>query len=249
MGFRQGGEHQHQVQRRHRHRHQQRQAEADLRQQAPEGRAEHEAHTEGHADQAEGLGPLLRWADVGQHGTGGGGRATADAIDQPRHEQQRQRPGTAQRPGHGQGEREATQAEHRAGHATGDHRPPPEAVAEGTDQWGEQELGQGVAARQQPQRAAIAGEAGQQKGQQRKHDALAQPVVEQGEENAEAGGRARPTHGINARQCPYLPMGGGGSRVGGLLTAAPAVEALQQRQGAWRGMGPFPGSGGGFAGF
>ncbi len=208
MGFRQHREHQHQVHGRHRHRQQQWQGHIHPRQQPPQGRPEDETEPEGHADQPEGLGPLLRRADVGQHGAGGGGGASAHPIDQPGAEQQRQGPGAAHRPGQGQGEGKAAQAQHGAGHAAGDHRLAPEAVAEGTDQGGEQELGQGVAARQQAQCAPVAGETRQQKGQQGKDDAFPEAVVQQRQEDAEPRGRARPAHGGDPQQCRYLPMGG-----------------------------------------
>ena len=150
---------------------------------------------DGHADQPEGPGPLLRRGDVGQDGAGGGGGATADPVDQARHEHQRQRQarrrgaGPELLPGQADGEGEQAEPQHRSRHADRDHGLAAEPIAHGADQGGDGELGQGIGAPQQADRqaeiAAVRAEAGQQERQQRKDDALAEPIVEQGEKGAQ----------------------------------------------------------------
>ena len=84
-------------------------------------------------------------------------------------------------------DREKTQAHHGSSHAGGDHRATTVTVTQGADQRGHQELRQGVASRQQSQGPSVRCELGQQKGQQREHDALAEAVIEQRQESAQQG--------------------------------------------------------------
>ena len=216
MGFRQQGEHHHQIHHRKAHRHEQRQGHGVTRQQSPQARAKDEAQAEGHADQPKGPRPLLRCGDVGQHGGGGGGGAAAQAIDQPGEEEQGQGQaggggaGPQPRPGQAHREGEQAQPQHRSAHTEGHHGPTAEAITEGPDQGGGAELGHGIAAGQQAEGATISAEARQQEGQQREHDALPQPIVEQGEEGAEPGGGSTERQGGLPLLGGQLPTGKGG---------------------------------------
>ena len=193
------------------HGHKQRQGDGMAGQQTRQAGSENETQPEGHTDQAEGAGPLLRRGDVRQHGGGRGGGAAAQPVDQAGQEQQgqgqaggrRARPKTL--PGQADAEGEQAQPQYRAGYADRHHRPAAEAIAEGTNQGGGAELGHGIGACQEAEGAAIAAELGQQEGQQRQHQAFSEPVVEQGEKGAQPGGRSSDRHGGHPRQRTTFP--------------------------------------------
>ena len=52
-------------------------------------------------------------------------------------------------------------------------------IAQGSDQWSDQKLGQGITARQEPKRSTIWCELRQKEWQQWEDNAFAQPIVQQ----------------------------------------------------------------------
>ena len=94
------------------------------------------------------------------------------------------------------------------GDADADHGAAAVAITERSDQGSDQELRQGIASRQQSQGSSVWGELGQEKGQQRKNNAFAEPVVEQREKRAEQCGNPRTLQACCHAGETHIPTGG-----------------------------------------
>ena len=221
MRFRQQPQHQQQVHISDQQCDPDRQRDAPLAQDSREGRSEDESQAKGHTDQTKGFGPVFWGADVSQHRTCGGCRATTEAIEKATAKQQQQRPEAAIGPGQFQGQAKHPKPNNGSCHTGGNHRAPAKAVTEGADEGGGDELGQGVTAGQQTQGGAAAGEARQQKRQQGEDQAFAHPVIEQGDENAKQGGGA-----LQLRRSPVEPCRALGARLAKHQQLAGAAAAL-----------------------
>ena len=144
--------------------------EANFAEEAAEGGADDEAEAEGHADEAEVFGAVLRRGDVGDGGHGGGDVAASGAVDNAGKEHDPERAGPAKEE---VTEGAAEDGEDEDGTAA-------DAVTEGAKDGSGDELGDGEGDGEHADGEGVGAELADQIGHYRDEDAGAEEVQEDG---------------------------------------------------------------------